>query len=211
VPYITGVDQWIGMKDGKPNLVAMGKLKAFGSSTASSGAVGLYHMENVTPEAREQGRKLLADDCQIYVIDDAELARVMGTFKNRWKDPDGDPTAVYIGCPHNTYDEILYWAKRLDAALRQKGQKKLAIPVVMACPIVVRNKLLDQYPLLLREILRAGVQFTTICTPAYAGLKGMAEIDRGVTNSNKARFYSNLRLFGDDDLLSIALTGKIPA
>jgi hypothetical protein len=32
-----------------------------------------------------------------------------------------------------------------------------------------------------------------------------------VTNSNKARFYSRLRLFGDDDLLRIAMTGKLPA
>jgi predicted aconitase len=189
----------------------MGKLKAFGSSTASSGAVGLYHVENVTPEAKKQGRKLLVDDHQTYVIDDAEMARVIGTFKNRWKDPDGDPTAVYIGCPHNTYDEILYWAKRLNSALRAKGQKKLKIPVVMACPIVVRNKLLDEYPLLLRDVLRAGVDFTTICTPGYQGLKGMADIDRGVTNSAKARHYSNLRLFGDDDLIQIAMTGKLPA
>ncbi len=211
IPYISGIDQWIPMEDGKPDLVAMGKLKAFGSSTASSGAVGLYHMEKVTPEAKEQGRKLLADDYQTYVIDDAELARVMGTFKNLWKDPKGDPTSVYIGCPHNTYDEILYWSKKIDQAIKESGQEKVAIPVVMACPIVVRNKLLDQHPILLRDVLRAGVQFTTICTPAYQGLKGMADIDRGVTNSNKARFYSRLRLFGDDDLLQIAMTGALPA
>jgi predicted aconitase len=211
IPYITGIDQWIPMEDGKPDLVAMGKLKAFGSSTASSGAVGLYHMENVTPEAQEQGRKLLADDYQTYVIDDAELARVMGTFKNLWKDPDGDPTSVYIGCPHNTYDEILYWSKKIDKAIKESGQEKVAIPVVMACSIVVRNRLLDEHPILLRDVLRAGVRFTTICTPAYQGLKGMADIDRGVTNSNKARFYSRLRLFGDDDLLQIAMTGKLPA
>jgi predicted aconitase len=211
VPYITGIEKWIGMKDGKPNLVSMGKLKAFGSSTASSGAVGLYHVENVTPEAKEQGRKLLAKGYKTYVIDDAEMKRVLGTFKNRWKDPEGDPTAVYIGCPHNTYDEILYWTKRLSSALRARGQKRVAIPVVMACPIVVRNKLLDQYPLMLREVLRAGVQFTTICTHALQGLKGMADLDRGGTNSHKARYYSRLRLFGDDDLLQIALTGKLPA
>ena len=211
IPYISGIDQWIPMEDGKPDLVAMGKLKAFGSSTASSGAVGLYHMEKVTPEAKEQGRKLLADDYQTYVIDDAELARVMGNFKNLWKDPDGDPTSVYLGCPHNTYDEIFYWSKKIDKAIKESGQEKVAIPVVMACSIVVRNRLLDEHPILLRDVLRAGVQFTTICTPAYQGLKGMADIDRGVTNSNKARFYSRLRLFGDDDLLQIAMTGKLPA
>jgi hypothetical protein len=210
VPYITGIDQWIGMENGKPDLVAMGKLKAFGSSTASSGAVGLYHVENVTPEAIEQGRKLLVDDYQTYVIDDAELARVRDGFQNLWKDPKGDPTAVYIGCPHNTYDEVLYWSKKLHRALQEKGQKKLAIPVVMAQSVVVKNRLLDEHPVLYRDMVRAGVLGTNICCPAYQGLKGMAEIDRGVTNSNKARFYTRLRLYDDDDLVKIAMTGKVP-
>jgi predicted aconitase len=207
VPYITGIDQWIGMEDGKPDLVAMGKLKAMGSSTASSGAVGLYHVENVTPEAIEQGRELLVDDHQTYVIDDAELARVRDSFQNLWKDPKGDPTAVYIGCPHNTYDELLYWTTKIDRALKEKGQEKLAIPVVMAQSVVVKNRMLDEHPILM---VRAGVLGVNICCPAYQGLKGMAEIDRGVTNSNKARFYTRLRLYDDDDLVQIALTGKVP-
>lgn len=209
VPYITGIDKWIGMQEGKPDAVAIGKLKAMGSATASSGAVGLYHVENVTPEALDQGRKLLTDDHQTYVIDDAELARVMGTFDNRWKDPNGDPTAVYIGCPHNTYSELVYWAKKFDTALKANKQERVAIPVYLACSQVVRNKLLDQHPVLLRDVIRAGVQFMNICTVALQGLKGMSDIDRGVTNSGKARFYSAARLFGDDDLLHIGMTGKM--
>jgi hypothetical protein len=59
-------------------------------------------------------------------------------------------------------------------------------------------------------MVRAGVLGVNICCPAYQGLKGMAEIDRGVTNSNKARFYTRLRLYDDDDLVNIALTGKVP-
>jgi predicted aconitase len=210
IPYITGIEQWIGMEDGKPDGVAMGKLKAMGSSTASSGAVGLYHVENVTPEAIPQGRDLLVDDYQTYVIDDAELARVRDGFQNLWKDPNGEPTAVYIGCPHNTYQETEYWCQKLHKALKDTGQEKLAIPVVMSSPYVIKEKLLDEHPLLYRDMVRAGVQFTNICTPAFQGLKGMADIDRGVTNSNKARFYSRLRLYDDDDLVQIALTGKVP-
>ena len=210
VPYITGIDSWIGMEDGKPDLVAMGKLKAMGSATASSGAVGLYHVEKVTPEAIQQGRDLLAEDYETYVIDDAELKRVRDGFPNLWKDPQGDPTAVYLGCPHNTYTELVYWAKKLDQALKASEHEKFAIPVVMAQPPVVRDKLLDEHPVLYRDMIRAGIQFTTICTPAYQGLRGMADIDRGVTNSNKARFYSRLRLYDDDDLVQIALTGKTP-
>jgi hypothetical protein len=210
VPYITGIDEWIGMENGKPDQVAVGKLKAMGSATASSGAVGLYHVEKVTPEAIEQGRDLLINDYQTYVIDDAELARVRDGFLNRWKDPRGDPTAVYIGCPHNTYDEMVYWSKKLDHALKEAGRETLAIPVVMASAVVVRDRLLDEHPILYRDMVRAGVQFTNICAPAFQGLKGMADIDRGVTNSNKARFYTRLRLYDDDDLVQIAMTGEVP-
>jgi predicted aconitase len=210
VPFITGIDQWIGMDDGKPDLIAVGKLKAMGSATASSGAVGLYHVESVTPEAIEQGRDLLVDDPQTYLIDDAELARVRESFANLWKDPNGDPNGVYLGCPHNTYDEMVSWAKRFDQALREKGQEKFAIPVIMASAPVVKDRLLDEHPVLYRDMLRAGIEYTTICAPAFQGLRGMADVERGVTNSNKARFYSRLRLYDDDDLVEIALTGKVP-
>jgi predicted aconitase len=204
VPYVTGVDQWLTLKEDGSGVdgVTMGKLKAFGSATASSGAVGLYHVENITPEAREHGRDQLADDYQTYVIDDAEYARVVSTFQN--------PTTVFIGCPHNTYEEILYWSQKIDKAIKASDQDQVKVPVVFACSIIVRNRLLDEHPVLLRDIRRAGVRFTTICTPAFQGLKGMQDIERSVTNSNKGRFYTPMRLFGDDELLEIAMTGKIP-
>jgi hypothetical protein len=210
IPYITGIDQWIGMEYGKPDGVAMGKLKAMGSATASSGAIGLYHVENVTPETIEQGRDLLLDDHQTYVIDDAEYKRVRDSFGNRWLKPDADPTAVYLGCPHNTYEEMVYWSNAMLDALKDAGQEKFAIPVVLASAPVVKDKLLDRHPLMFRDMLRAGAVFTTICTPAFQGMKGMAEVDFGVTNSNKARYYSRLRLYDDPDLVQIAMTGKVP-
>ena len=211
IPYITGVDQWLNLKHGTPDGVSVGKLKHMGSATASSGAVGLYHVENVTPEAIEQGRKLLGDDYQTYVIDDAELARYIGTFKNMWKEPDGDPTAVYIGCPHNTYDELVYWAKKIDKAMKHARQKKLAIPVFFASALLVEAKLLDEHPILFRDMHVIGARYTNICAPCIMGLKGWRDIERAVTNSNKARFYTNSRLFSDDELVQIAVTGKVPA
>ena len=48
-----------------------------------------------------------------------------------------------------------------------------------------------------------------IDTLAAAGVL-MADIDRGVTNSNKARFYTRLRLYDDDALVRIAMTGEVP-
>ena len=198
------------MGEGRPEPVGRGKLEGMGYAAASRGAVGVYHVEKGKREAIEQGRDLLVDDYQTYVIDDAEYKRVRDGFQNLWKDPNADPTAVYLGCPHNTYHEMVSWSKRFTAALKESGKEKFAIPVVMAQPVVVRDKLLDQHPIMYRDMVRAGAQFTTICTPAYQGLRGMADIDRGVTNSNKARFYSRLRLYDDDDLVQIAMTGKVP-
>ena len=211
IPYITGIDQWIPMEDGKPDLVAMGKLKAFGSSTASSGAVGLYHMENVTPEAQEQGRKLLADDYQTYVIDDAEQARVLGTFPVEWKGRPKKPTACFIGCPHNTYKEILDWGTKVTEAIEKRGLKTAAIPTKLFCSFVVRDHLVKEHPVLVGKMTEANMRFTNMCTVSYAGMKGFSERIYGVTNSPKTRnYYPSVRYLKDDDLLEVICTGEIP-
>ena len=70
VPYIRGLDRWLGTE---LNDDTCAYLKDFGAATASNGSVGLYHIENLTPEAVEQGAYLLQENVQTYVIDDAEL------------------------------------------------------------------------------------------------------------------------------------------
>ena len=52
VPYIKGLDKWLGTELTDD---VCSYLKDFGAATASNGAVGLYHIENLTPEAVEQG------------------------------------------------------------------------------------------------------------------------------------------------------------
>jgi hypothetical protein len=69
VSYITGMDRFIKGVDAQSS----GYLKDLGAATASNGAVGLYHMEGVTPEAVDKGRDLLNEGYQTYTIDDAEL------------------------------------------------------------------------------------------------------------------------------------------
>ena len=72
VPYIIGLDKWIGTE---LNDAACAYLKDFGAATASNGAVGLYHVENLTPEAVELGKALIAEGAQEYVITDETLAQ----------------------------------------------------------------------------------------------------------------------------------------
>ena len=74
VPYVIGLDKWIG---NELDDAACAYLKDFGAATASNGAVGLYHIENLTPEAVELGENLIAEGAKEYVITDAELNRKM--------------------------------------------------------------------------------------------------------------------------------------
>ena len=58
VPYVMGLDKWLG---NELNGEACAYLKDFGAATASNGAVGLYHIDGLTPEAKEQGGALITD------------------------------------------------------------------------------------------------------------------------------------------------------
>ena len=208
VPYITGLEKYF--KGGKVTNENMHLLKAMGSATAAAGAVGLYHVEGVTPDAKEKGRKLLVKGYKTYVIDDAEQERAIATFKNLWPDKDADPTACFIGCPHNTYHETVKWGNMVTEALKKAGKEKAAIPVYMFLANVVRARLIEEEPELAGAMRRAGMRPTNMCSVSYAGMKGFSERVRGVTNSAKTRNYSSIRYFPDDVLLEIIVTGKIP-
>ena len=208
VPYITGLDQYF--ESGKVTPDNLHLLKAMGSATASSGAVGLYHVEGVTPDAKKLGRNLLVEGYQTYVIDDAEQQRMIDSFPNLWPEKDGDPTAAFIGCPHNTYHEVIKWGRLLTEALDKAGQTEAAIPVYMFMPNKVRDRAIEEQGNLISRMKRAGIHATNMCSVSYAGMKGFSERVRGVTNSAKTRNYSSVRYFPDQILVRIIVTGKIP-
>lgn len=208
VPYVIGIDKYFGGEVTKEN---MHKLKAMGSSTAANGAVGLYHVENVTPDAKKRGRDLLVKGYKTYVVDDAEIERIYSGYPNLWSQKDAKPNLCFIGCPHNTYHEILTWGKRVTKELKKRGQKKLKVPMHLFVAIPVRDHLLDEHPVLVRDMKRAGMSFSNMCAMMFTGLKGYNENHFAVTNSNKSRKYSSARYFPDDTLIEIVMTGEIPA
>ena len=127
VPYVKGLDKWLGTE---LNDEACTYLKDFGAATASNGAVGLYHIENLTPEAVEQGESIIAENAQVYVIDDAELERVKAGYPVIWKNPDAAPQLCFVGCPHMTLQQLIDWTERVGEALRRNGLKKVTVPTV---------------------------------------------------------------------------------
>ena len=72
VPYVKGLDKWLGTELDDE---ACTYLKDFGAATASNGAVGLYHIDKLTPEAAKYGESLIKEGAKVYVVDDEELER----------------------------------------------------------------------------------------------------------------------------------------
>ena len=102
VPYVEGLDKYLGTE---LNDFAKDYLKDFGAATASNGAVGLYHIENLTPEAKESGKKLIKPNAKVYVIDDAEIERVYKSYPVLWKKENAKPKGLIspvIEALHNT-------------------------------------------------------------------------------------------------------------
>ena len=195
VPYIRGLDRWLGTELDDDTCAY---LKDFGAATASNGSVGLYHIENLTPEAVEQGAYLLKENVQTYVIDDAELERVRKSYPVIWKNPDAKPKLCFIGCPHLTFSQLNDWTDRLEQKLKSAGRKKVAIRTVFTTAPAVLEKFRKTERF---ERLRAmGVELSYICPLMYMNNPQCATMPV-ITNSNKLRTYTTSRYYSDAEIL----------
>ena len=195
VPYVKGLDKWIG---DELNDAACTYLKDFGAATASNGAVGLYHIDNLTPEAKELGESLIADGAEVYVIDDAELERVYKSYPVIWKNPDAKPKLCFMGCPHMSLEQLKSWTEKIEVALAEAGNKQVVIPTVFtAAPAVIKEFDKTEYSAKLKSF---GVVVSYICPLMYMNnpLCGKMPV---ITSSNKLRTYTTARYYTDDEIL----------
>ena len=195
VPYVKGLDKWLGSE---LDDAARAYLKDFGAATASNGAVGLYHIDNLTPEAKELGSALIAENAATYVIDDAELQRVYDSYPVVWKNKDAKPKLCFMGCPHMSMEQLKSWTDRLETALKAAGNKKVQIPTVFTtAPAVLREFSKTDYAARLKAM---GVVVSYICPLMYMNnpLCGKMPV---ITSSNKLRTYTTARYYTDDEIL----------
>ncbi|MBQ7117686.1 MAG: DUF521 domain-containing protein [Clostridia bacterium] len=201
VPYVVGLDKWIGTE---LNDSACAYLKDFGAATASNGAVGLYHIENLTPEAAELGEKLIAEGAKEYIIDDAELERVQKNYPVIWKKPDAAPKLCFIGCPHLSLQQLKDWTDNIEGELKRKGNVKVSVPTVLtAAPKVLEA--FEKTPYYAR--LRAtGVIISYICPLMYMN-NPLCKKMPVITCSNKLRTYTTAKFYKEAEILSIITDG----
>ncbi len=195
VPYIKGLDKWLGTELDDATRTY---LKDFGAATASNGAVGLYHIENLTPEAKELGESLINKKAQVYVIDDEELKRVKDNYPMMWKNADAKPKLCFIGCPHMSLEQLKTWTDNVENALKESGNKKVIVPTVFtASPQVLKEFEKTDYAKRLKE---TGVITSYICPLMYMNnpLSGKMPV---ITSSNKLRTYTTARYYTDEEIL----------
>lgn len=201
VPYVKGLDKWLGTE---LNDDACTYLKDFGAATASNGAVGLYHIENLTPEAVELGEGIIADDAQVYVIDDAELERVKANYPVIWKNPDAAPQLCFVGCPHMTLQQLIDWTEHVGEALRQNGLKKVTVPTVFTAAVPVIKEF-EKTPYF-KQSKRQGIVLSSLCPLMYMN-NPLCKSKAVITSSNKLRTYTSARYYTEAEILK-AITTK---
>ena len=203
VPYVKGLDKWLG---NELNDEVCTYLKDFGAATASNGAVGLYHIENLTPEAVEQGEKLIKKGAKTYVIDDEELQRIYDNYPIVWKNKEAKPKLCFMGCPHMSLEQLISWTKKIETGLKEAGNKKVVIKTVFtASPGVIKKFEETEYA---KKLASMGVIVSYICPLMYMNnpLCGKMPV---ITSSNKLRTYTTARYYTDDEiLLQITKGGK---
>lgn len=201
VPYIIGLDKWL---EGGLDDAAKTYLKDFGAATASNGAVGLYHVENITPEAAEQGRALIAENAKVYVIDDAELKRVYDSYPVIWKNKEAKPKLCFMGCPHMSLEQLESWTVKVTESLAKYGNSRVVIPTVFtAAPAVIREFRKTESA---QKLADAGVILSYICPLMYMN-NPLSEKMPVITSSNKLRTYTSARYYTDDEILEQITNG----
>ena len=205
VPFIRGLDKFIGTTlDNETKSY----LKDMGAATASNGAVGLYHVENLTPEAVEFGEDIINKDAKVYVIDDAELERVKASYPVMWKDPNGKPDRCFIGCPHLTFAQLGQWTAKFEAELKKQGKTKVGMNTIMTTAPDVLEAFKKNDKANYDKLIKMGIHLTSICPLMYMNnpLCGKKNV---LTNSNKLRTYTTSRYYTDDEICEIAVKGDI--
>ena len=173
------------------------RLRALGAAMGAAGAVALYHIEGVTPEA--QGGNVLRKDARRITID--SLADGYAALNTT---PLADIDLVSIGCPHASAEEI----QDIAALLRGRGLKARLW-------VTTSRSVKTQAPQAVADIEAAGGVVIADTCLVVAPVEDLG-IRRLATNSAKAAFYApshaglEVRFGTLGQCLTAAVTGRWP-
>ena len=167
---------------GLPRKPTEDQLKALGAAAASSGAVALFHIPGVTPEAPDLGQALggrAPRERRSVGLEDLRAARA--ELNRR---AEGDLDLVALGSPHFSFAEF----GKLAAALRERGGERHPTCRFLVTTSRATAALAERAGLL--EPLRAFGGQVTVDTCILATPMLPAGVRRLMTNSAKYAWYA---------------------
>lgn len=147
------------------------KLKALGAAMAASGAVALYHVAGLTPEA--QTPAILAAQHRTLEITDIQPGYAGLNDASECVD------LVWIGCPHASLAEIARVAEHLHG-------KRLRVPLWVTCARPIKEAALAQG--IGNDIITAGGRLIADACIAIAPVRDLG-FNCVATSSAKGAFY----------------------
>jgi hypothetical protein len=204
IPYIEGLDRFLGTE---LNQEVKDYLKDMGAAAASNGSVGLYHVENLTPEALDQSKGLLQEQFQTYIIDDEELKRIYDEYPKIGKNQSMAPSYCFIGCPHLSFQQVITWIEKISLSLKQHNQKKLKIPTFLITSPAILQKIIQNVGIK-ESINKMGLKIASFCPVGFMENPLIAK-KPVITNSNKLRTYTSARFLLEESLIEMICIGKI--
>jgi hypothetical protein len=203
VPYIINLDQFL---DPELDTKTTDFLQEMGTACATYGAVGLFHVENITPEAVDFGKDLLNPGYRTCVIDEQDLQELLVSFPLLWKEKNAEPERCYIGCPHLSLNQLYWWADAIQNALQTHKKKRLEIDTLLcAAPDVLAKIKGDEA--VYSQLKAAGVKLSPTCSESIFETR-LCSGRPILTNSTKLRAYTTARFMPDEALVEVLATGK---
>jgi predicted aconitase len=196
VPYVVGLDTYFGTALDR---TAEDYLKEMGAACAAvGGAVGLMHVEGLTPEAREMGRDLLRATARSLVVTDADLQALRDSYRVLWRGSGGRPVRCLIGCPQLSLAELERWTEAIEERLREGHCQTVALDTVLsAAPSVLARFAASPAA---ERLAGMGVKVSPACFEGFMD-NPLCAAEHIITNSNKLRAYTTARLLSNGEIL----------
>ncbi|MEM1991525.1 MAG: aconitase X catalytic domain-containing protein [Thermoproteota archaeon] len=153
------------------------ELKALGAALASVGGVPMFHIEGITPEAKEYTDRSM----EKLVVTEADIMSIKKEYTS-----EADPDLIFLGCPHLSLIEL---KKIASVLIGKKVRKKLWL----CCSKHVKLEA-DKLGIT-RALEAAGATIVCDTCPIVAPVRDLG-ISVVATNSAKGAWYSrNLNNF----------------
>lgn len=150
-------------------------LKDLGAAAASAGAVGLFHVLGLTPEAREFSEGVLAPKYETMTITEQDLAQLKAELCRP-----GTPELIIIGCPHLSLAQLTSWAQRL------RGRRVVTKTWFITSPHVTAE--FEATPAY-QDLKASGAEIKHFCPLAYLQIPPNGQL-KVLTDSGKLRYYT---------------------